>query len=135
MAFQPGNPGRPKGARNKRNLQLEIMAEKFPDPFHLLMLFASGDWKALGYDNECYIMEKADGATTLGYTITPEMRLVATKEACQYLYAKKKEDYEEDEPIEVKSIEEKKKLLEQAQKEIEKLREEIERTEPKLLVP
>lgn len=125
MAFQPGNPGRPKGARNKRNLQLEIMAEKFPDPFHLLMLFATGDWKALGYDSDVYVIENAQGATKIGYTISPEMRLVAAKEACQYLYAKKKENYEEDEPIEVKSIEEKKKLLDQAKKEIEKLEEEL----------
>ncbi len=125
MAFQPGNSGRPKGARNKRNLQLEIMAEKFPDPFELLMLFATGDWKALGYDSDVYVMENPNGATKIGYTISPELRCAAAKEACQYLYAKKKEDYEEEEPIEVRSIEDKRKLLEQAQKEIEKLKEEI----------
>ncbi len=132
MAFPPGNKlgGRPKGSRNKRNLQLEIMAEKFTDPFELLMMFAAGDWKGLGYDSEVYVMENANGATKIGYTISPEMRLVAAKEACQYLYAKKKEDYEE-ETFEVHSIEDKKKLLEEAQKEIEKLKEEIGSTLPK----
>jgi len=127
MAFQPGNRlgGRPKGARNKRSLQVEIIAQKFTDPFKLLMLFAEGDWKALGYDSEVYVKEDAKGSTTIGYTITPEMRLAATKEACQYLYPKRKEE-DEEEPFEVQSIEDKKKLLEEAQKQIEKLKEEIE---------
>jgi hypothetical protein len=129
MAFQPGHkfsPGRPKGCKNKRTLQLEIMAEKFPDPFELLMLFATGDWKALGYDSEVYVMEGANGATKIGYTISPEMRLVATKEAIQYLYPKKKDSSDEEETFEVHSIEDKKKLLEEATKEIEKLKDEIE---------
>jgi len=105
---------------------MEMLAEKFPDPFELLMLFATGDWKALGYDSEVYVIENAQGATKIGYTISPEMRLAATKEACQYLYPKKKEDYEEeDNEIEINSIEEKKLLLEQAKKEIEKLEEEV----------
>lgn len=128
MPFEKGHklgPGRPKGARNKRTIELEILAEKFPNPFELLMLFATGDWKALGYDSEVYVMENAQGATKIGYTISPEMRLAATKEACQYLYPKRKEYEEPEDILEVHSIEDKKKLLEQAQKEIEKLKEEI----------
>lgn len=128
--FQPGNKlgGRPKGARNKRSLQVEILAEKFTDPFELLMMFAQGDWKGLGYDSEVYVMEGAQGATKIGYTISPEMRLAATKEACQYLYPKRKDEPDEEETFEVHSIEEKKALLEQAQKEIEKLKTEIQQS-------
>src|SRR5271165_5131823 len=114
MAFQPGNkmsPGRPKGARNKRSLQVEILADKFQDPFELLMLFATGDWKALGYDSEVYVMEGPQSATKIGYTISPEMRLSATKEACQYLYPKRKDEPDEEETFEVHTIEDKKKLL------------------------
>lgn len=137
MAFQPGNPGRPKGARNKRTLQVEIIAEKFNDPFKLLMMFAEGDWKGLGYDSEVYVMEGPQGATKIGYTISPEMRLAASKEACQYLYPKRKEEPDE-EPFEVHSLEGKKEVLNQALKEIEKLRQEIEAAEsnePKMLLP
>lgn len=131
MAFLPGNKlgGRPKGAKNKRSLQVEILADKFQDPFELLMLFATGDWKGLGYDSEVYIMESAQGSTKIGYTISPEMRLAATKEACQYLYPKRKDEPDEEETFEVHSIEEKKALLEEATKAIEKLREEIGSTD------
>lgn len=128
MGFQKGNAlgGRPKGARNKRSLELEILAEKYQNPFELLMLFATGDWKALGYDTDVYVMENAQGATKIGYTISPEMRLSATKEACQYLYAKRKELEEEvDPPIEVLSREEKAKFLKQAKEEILLLEQEL----------
>ncbi len=128
MPFQKGHklsPGRPKGRKNDRTLKMEMLAEKFQDPFELLMLFATGNWKALGYDNECYIMEGPAGATKIGYTISPELRLAAAKEACQYLYPKMKANLEEDEEFEVKSIEDKRALLEEAKKEIKKLEEEI----------
>lgn len=119
-------PGRPKGAKNKRNLLVETIADRFKThPFEILMHFANGDWQALGYDNECYVMENASGGTKIGYTITPEMRLSATKEACQYLISKRKEEPEEDNSIEVMDIEEKKKFLEQAKEEIKRLEEEV----------
>lgn len=92
MAFQKGNPGRPRGSFNKHSTQaLEIAMRLQIDPFEVLCLFAKGDWKALGYENEVYVKETASGAFTLGYTITPDMRLHAAKEACKYVYAQKKE--------------------------------------------
>lgn len=119
--------GRPKGAKNKRSILVEHIATKFNmHPFETLMHFANGDWKSLGYDNETYIMENAQGGTKIGYTITPEMRLSATKEACQYLVAKIKQEPEEDNSIEVMDLEEKKKFLEQAKEEIKKLEAEID---------
>lgn len=52
---------------------------------------AKGDWKALGYDAECYFTEKPDGAVKMGYVVTPEMRLHGAKEACRYLYPIRKQ--------------------------------------------
>ena len=82
--------GRQKGTRNKRTIAVEDTARRLGvDMFELLCLFASGDWKALGYDSEVYVKEDAKGSTTIGYTISPEMRLDATKSACKYLYSPK----------------------------------------------
>lgn len=83
--------GRQKGTPNKESLPLEQKAKDLGvDPFDILLKFAAGNWKDLGYENECYFMEKPDGAVKMGYTITPEMRLKAASEACQYLLPKKK---------------------------------------------
>lgn len=96
MPFQKGKPrdekaGRKKGTPNKDSLPLEEKAKSLGiDPFEILLLFAGGKWKELGYDNEVYHSEKADGSVKMGYTITPEMRLKASSEACQYLLPKKK---------------------------------------------
>lgn len=82
--------GRPKGSKNKHSFNAEELAQKFDkDPLEILLLFAHGKWKELGYDNECYFAEKADGAVKMGYTITPEMRIQAAKDACKYLHSAK----------------------------------------------
>lgn len=134
MPFEKGNklaPGRAQGSKNRRTKMIEEIVEKIGvDPFEVLMMIAAGDWKGLGYDNECYFSEKPEGEVKLGYTITPEMRLQAAKEASSYLYAKKKES----DPIDVQkiedlSIEDKKILLEKAKEEIKKLEEEVQSIE------
>lgn len=92
---------RPAGALNKRTLLIEEMAARHAlDPFEILMRFANGDWKGLGYDSETYVMENAQGATKIGYTISPEMRLIAAKEATKYLYAPRRASDPND-PIDV----------------------------------
>lgn len=123
--------GRQVGTRNKRNQRIEEMAKLFEfDPFEILMKIAGGDWEGLGYDSSVYVKEDAKGGTTLGYTITPEMRLNAAKEACQYLYAKRREEEpEETQPLEALTIEEKRIFLAQAKDEIKKLEAALE--EPK----
>lgn len=130
MPFEKGHKlatGRPRGSLSKRNQMLEEIASRHKtDPFDILMKMAAGDWKGLGYDSEVYVMEGPSGATKIGYTISPEMRLSAAKECCQYLYAKKKED----DPIEVPQLEnlndeEKRLFLAQAKDEIKKLEAEI----------
>ena len=91
MPFKPGNPGKPKGTKTKRTKEIEEITERLKvNPFEILCLFAKGDWKRLGYDNECYFSEGSEGSIKMGYTITPDMRLVAAKEATKYLYAAKK---------------------------------------------
>jgi len=121
---------RPKGIPNKSTALLEQKAKELGvDPFDILLRFAAGDWQGLGYDNECYVMENAAGATKIGYTITPEMRLKAASEACQYILPKRKAmEVTQADMIEreVMDIEQKSKLLERAEKEIELLRKEIE---------
>lgn len=83
--------GRQKGTPNKDTLQLEDKAKALGcDVFETAIYFASGNWKALGYESEVYHMEKPDGAVTMGFVITPQMRLLAIKELLQYIYPKKK---------------------------------------------
>lgn len=83
--------GRQKGSLNKRTLVVEEIAAKFDiDPFEALMMFVANDWEGLGYDNEMYFKEGANGEVKMGYVITPEMRMQAAKEASKYLYSQKK---------------------------------------------
>ncbi len=91
MPFVKGGPGKPKGAKHRKTRAIEDTAARLKcDPFEVLCRFANGDWKGLGYENECYFSEKPDGAVKMGYTITPEMRLHAAKEAVKYIYAQKR---------------------------------------------
>jgi hypothetical protein len=91
MAIGKKTGGRQKGTKNKHSFNAEELANEMGcDPLRILLSIALGDWKALGYDNEVYFSENAQGATKMGYTITPEMRLKAAQEACKYLYSQKK---------------------------------------------
>ncbi len=135
MGFEKGHklsPGRALGSKNRRTQMIEEIVEKIGiDPFEILMLMAKGDWQGLGYDSEVYVMENAQGSTKIGYTISPEMRLQAAKEASAYLYAKKKET----DPITVPSIsdmniEEKKQFLIKAKEQLRKLELQIDLSEP-----
>lgn len=83
--------GSRKGVKNKRSFSAEETALRLGfDVVEGLILFATGDWKELGYDSEVYVMENAQGSTRIGYTISPEMRLTAHKELMKYLHAQKK---------------------------------------------
>ena len=90
MAKGTKTGGRKKGTRNKNSVIIEEMAIKLGvSPFEVLLRFADGDWKGLGYENECYFSEKPDGAVKMGYVITPESRLKAAESAAKYLYPQK----------------------------------------------
>lgn len=77
--FEKGNTaskGRPKGSKNKKDRDVFKKAEELGvDPFEVLLLFAKGDADALGY---------------VGGKVPMDMRLSAAKDACTYLYSKKK---------------------------------------------
>jgi hypothetical protein len=83
--------GRKKGSLNYKTQSLIDRANHLGcDPFEVLVLFAKGDWKALGYDSGFYVLEKPDGSTKIGFVITPETRMQAAKEATKYLYSQRK---------------------------------------------
>ena len=45
--------GRPKGAKNKRSMTVEMIASRYDlDPFDILMMVATGDWRGLGFQNK-----------------------------------------------------------------------------------
>lgn len=84
--------GRPKGSKNIKTslFEAELIAKDLGiNPFEVLLRMAAGDWKGLGYDTEVQVCEKENGATFLRYTITPEMRMNASAQACRYLFSSK----------------------------------------------
>jgi hypothetical protein len=91
-----GNPktpgsGRKKNTPNKVSIPLqELSQEMGVDPFEILLLFAAGDWKKLGYQQEIIIKHGAQGVQNEEYVIQPHVRAKAAAEAAQYLYPKLK---------------------------------------------
>lgn len=82
--------GRAKGTPNKATTDLQrLSAELGVHPFEILLHFAAGDWKALGYKQESYI-EFGKGFENDVLYIKPETRVKAAAEAAQYLYPKRK---------------------------------------------
>lgn len=84
-------PGRPKGSKSKNETAAEYLAAKLNiDPLEVVMKFAAGDWKGLGYETDRYEIETASGNVKQVFVITPNMRLDAAKEASKYLHSQKK---------------------------------------------
>ncbi len=82
--------GRKKGTRNKDAAPVMQRAEQLGiDPFEILLLFAAGDWKKLGYKKETIIRYSKDCQNEY-LTIDPAVRARSAAEACQYLYPKRK---------------------------------------------
>jgi hypothetical protein len=78
--------GRTKGVPNKRNQNLiDLAADLDINPIEILLKFAAGDFRGLGY---------ASGQTTseggTDWVISPEMRLQAAAKVAPYLYPKRK---------------------------------------------
>jgi hypothetical protein len=91
MAKGKKTGGRSKGTKNKHTFQAEEVANRLDiDPLAILLYAANGDWKALGYEAECYFSENPEGQVKMGYVISPETRINAAKEACKYLYTQNK---------------------------------------------
>lgn len=99
----PKTGGRKKGTPNVRSLELAERAKKMGvDPFTVLLSFVKADWAGLGYKSETTTSFTPQGIEIEEYVITPELRVLAAKEACQYLYPKRKaleiEDNREEAP-------------------------------------
>jgi len=82
--------GRPKGSKNFRSFDAEILAKETGiDPLRLTFYVAAGKWKEAGFEEEYIYVERPDGSTKSRPVITPEMRLEAMKCGCKYLYSAK----------------------------------------------
>ena len=87
----PKTGGRKKGRPNKRTEELKEISDRLGvDPFEVLLLFASGDWKALGYDKAKFVSGINEYGQWYKWTIDPSLRSRAAAEACQYLNPKRK---------------------------------------------
>lgn len=88
----PKSGGRKPGVLNKKTLAYNAneMAETLGiDPFQIMLMFAAGDWQGLGYKYPSRTMFSKDGSTYEIDVISPETRLTAAKDACQYLLPKR----------------------------------------------
>lgn len=83
--------GRQKGTPNAKSIEARALADRLGvDPLEILLLFAKGDWKALGYKDETYRVEQAGGVVNSVLYVSPETRANSAAKACDYLYAKRK---------------------------------------------
>ena len=83
--------GRKKGTANKSSLPLLEKADALGiDPFEILLYFAKGDWKKLGYKKKTKEIGIGMGNTIEVDVIEPELRASAAKSACEYIHPKRK---------------------------------------------
>lgn len=89
---RPENSGRKKGTPNKRTASLLEKAEELGvDPFQILLHVASGNWKALGYEEANFVVSYTeDGNAIERERITLQDRAKAAKDVCEYLHPKRK---------------------------------------------
>jgi hypothetical protein len=89
MANKDGSKsgGRSKGTPNKKTLKAQDLAERLGvDPLEILLLFAKGDWKALGYNKGTYTRMFGDGGSIEVEVIDPDLRAKAAIAAVKHLY-------------------------------------------------
>jgi hypothetical protein len=90
---QPKTPGsgRKKGSKNTQSFDAVLLSKELGiDPVEILLHFANGDWKKLGYDSKTTICYNSAGIEYLRYEISSETRMLAAKEAAKYIYSPKK---------------------------------------------
>ena len=82
--------GRKKGSKNKRSITVEMIAKRYDlDPFDVLMMIATGDWKGLGFESKTKTTFTMNGIEVEEENIPIGERTKAAKEAAGYLYSKK----------------------------------------------
>jgi hypothetical protein len=76
-----GSPhGRQKGVKNLLTRRVSETAQRLGiDPFEILLRFAAGDWRGLGYKRETH---------SEGFTIEPAVRARAAEQVAQYILPK-----------------------------------------------
>lgn len=83
--------GRAKGTPNQPTRTLIEKAKEIgADPFEILLRFAAEDWQGLGYPARSETKFSPAGIEFEEYVISPQMRVKAASEACQYIHAKRK---------------------------------------------
>lgn len=84
--------GRKPGSKSRFDRTVHEKAEQLDiDPFEVLLLFAKGDWQALGYESkEKIVAYSKEGGPIYSDIIKPEARIHAAGEAVQYLFPKQK---------------------------------------------
>ena len=87
---RPESAGRKKGTPNKQTQTLQEIAERNEcDPFEVLIWFAKRDYVSLELPEWTDRIGK-DGAFVREATISPELQQKSAKDACEYLYPKRK---------------------------------------------
>jgi len=93
MAAPKGHPQwghRPKGLRNKKNIEVEALAARYGiSVFEVLLMIAHADWKGLGFEGPNRVSYTSAGIEFTEPNIKLSDRLHAAKEACKYLYSQK----------------------------------------------
>lgn len=83
--------GRKPGTPNKDTLDLHQIAHELGvHPFKILLHFAAGNWKELGYEAEMDVKYTQQGLPFGIRVIQPEVRMKAAAQAAEYLYPKRK---------------------------------------------
>jgi hypothetical protein len=76
------------------NLPTKTLVEKAAamgcDPFEILLHFARGDWAALGYETGERVKSFSEHGDVYEFTISPDLRARAARDACDYLYPRRK---------------------------------------------
>jgi hypothetical protein len=86
----PKTGGRRPGTPNKDATLLSEKARELEcDPFEILLHFAKGDFKALGY-KEYTLKSSPTGEILETLTIEPDLRARCAQKACDFLYPKRK---------------------------------------------
>lgn len=100
MAKGQKTGGRSKGTPNKRSEFARDLAKRLGvDPLEILLRFAAGDWKGLGYEDSTRVESAGMGVTITVDVISPELRKSAAREACKYLYPQLKSvEHKSDDP-------------------------------------
>ncbi len=129
--FKPGQSGNPAGRRpgtpNKRTTLMRDKAEELGvDPMEVVLLFAKGDWRALGYKEETFISSTSEFGNTIEYTIPPVLRAKCAMDAIQYIAPKLKSiEHVKENPMDGLTGEQKLEMMKAAMKALE---DDVKRT-------